>query len=101
MAAKATSEGMKNPLKGWDVDRAAIRTIGHDPQRPECILTERDGTAARNILGGTLAPWTASVTCGGPDLRTVYVGSLRDTTIPYCRAPAAGLPMVHWSEQHA
>ena len=33
-----------NPLDGWQVDRAAIRTIGHDLQRPECILAERDGT---------------------------------------------------------
>jgi len=52
-------------------------------------------------LGGTLAPWTASVTFGGADLCTVYVGSLRGTTIPYFRAPVPGLPMVHWNEQHA
>jgi len=46
--------------------------------------------------GGTLAPWFASVTFGGPDLRTVYIGSLRGTRIPYFRSPVAGLPMVHW-----
>ena len=46
--------------------------------------------------GGTIAPWTASVTFGGADLRTVYVGSLRGTRIPYFRSPIAGLPMVHW-----
>ena len=46
--------------------------------------------------GGSIAPWFASVTFGGPDLRTVYVGSLRGTTIPYFRSPVAGLPMVHW-----
>jgi gluconolactonase len=46
--------------------------------------------------GGTLAPWFASVTFGGPDLRTVYVGSLRGTRIPYFMSPVAGLPMVHW-----
>lgn len=46
--------------------------------------------------GGTLAPWFASVTFGGPDLMTVYVGSLRGTRIPYFRSPVAGLPMVHW-----
>ncbi|MEZ0243183.1 MAG: SMP-30/gluconolactonase/LRE family protein, partial [Sphingomonas sp.] len=28
----------------WQPDRAAIRTVGHDLQRPECILAERDGT---------------------------------------------------------
>lgn len=47
--------------------------------------------------GGTVAPWCASVTFGGPDLKTVYVGSLRGTTIPYFTAPVAGLPMVHWA----
>lgn len=46
--------------------------------------------------GGKLAPWLASVTFGGPDLRTVYLGSLKGNTIPYFQAPVAGLPMVHW-----
>lgn len=48
--------------------------------------------------GRGLAPWMASVTFGGPDLRTVYIGSLKGTHIPYFRAPVAGLPMVHWTE---
>lgn len=55
-------------------------------------VTADDMMAAR----GTLAPWMASITFGGPDLRTVYVGSLMGTTIPYFRSPVAGLPMVHW-----
>jgi sugar lactone lactonase YvrE len=42
------------------------------------------------------APWMASVTFGGPDLRTVYIGSLKGTSIPWFRSPVAGLPMVHW-----
>ena len=46
--------------------------------------------------GGTVAPWFASVTFGGPDLKTAYIGSLRGTRIPYFRSPVAGLPMVHW-----
>jgi len=45
---------------------------------------------------GTIAPWMASLTFGGPDLHTVYVGSLRGTTIPYFRSPVAGQPMIHW-----
>src|SRR5580704_6441705 len=45
---------------------------------------------------GTIAPWMASLTFGGPDLRTVYLGSLMGTTIPYFRSPVAGLPMAHW-----
>jgi sugar lactone lactonase YvrE len=47
---------------------------------------------------GTIAPWFASVTFGGPDLRTVYVGSLRGDRIPYFRSPVAGLPMAHWGD---
>jgi gluconolactonase len=49
--------------------------------------------------GQGVAPWMASVTFGGPDLRTVYVGSLKGQRIPYFRAPVAGLPMVHWHER--
>jgi sugar lactone lactonase YvrE len=50
---------------------------------------------------GTIAPWMASITFGGPDLRTVYVGSLRGTRLPYFRSPVPGLPMVHWNEARA
>lgn len=46
--------------------------------------------------GRGVAPWMASVTFGGPDLRTVYLGSLMGTTIPYFTSPVPGLPMVHW-----
>jgi sugar lactone lactonase YvrE len=57
------------------------------------------GTMTPEIMAatqGSIAPWMASVTFGGPDLRTVYLGSLRGTTIPCFTAPVAGLPMVHW-----
>lgn len=46
--------------------------------------------------GGKLAPWFASVTFGGPDLRNAYIGSLRGNRIPWFRSPVAGLPMSHW-----
>ena len=48
--------------------------------------------------GAGVAPWMASVTFGGQDLRTVYIGSLKGSRIPYFRAPVAGLPMVHWND---
>jgi sugar lactone lactonase YvrE len=51
--------------------------------------------------GRGIAPWMASVTFGGPDLRTVYIGSLKGKRIPYFRSPIAGLPMVHWNEGKA
>jgi gluconolactonase len=60
---------------------------------------ERDEATPELMLacGGEIAPWFASVTFGGSDLKTVYVGSLRGTRIPFFRSPVAGLPMVHWS----
>jgi hypothetical protein len=33
-----------NPLAGFEVDSSRIVHVGHDLQRPECILAERDGT---------------------------------------------------------
>ena len=47
--------------------------------------------------GRGIAPWMASITFGGKDLRTAYIGSLKGKRIPYFRAPISGLPMVHWS----
>lgn len=46
--------------------------------------------------GGPLCTWLASLTFGGPDLRTVFLGGLRSTSIPFFKSPVAGLPMVHW-----
>lgn len=46
--------------------------------------------------GGTIAPWMASVTFGGTDLSTAYLGSLKGTRIPVFTSPVPGLPMVHW-----
>lgn len=44
----------------------------------------------------SIAPWMASVTFGGADLSTVYLGSLRGSRIPTFRSPVPGLPMIHW-----
>lgn len=46
--------------------------------------------------GGPLCTWLASVTFGGADLSTVYLGGLRSTAIPSFKSPVAGLPMIHW-----
>jgi sugar lactone lactonase YvrE len=46
--------------------------------------------------GGSIAPWLASITFGGADLRTVYLGGLRATSIPYLKSPVSGLPLAHW-----
>ncbi|MEO7273959.1 MAG: SMP-30/gluconolactonase/LRE family protein, partial [Vicinamibacterales bacterium] len=68
----------------------------------ECAFNARNVT--EDVLfrtGRGIAPWMASLTFGGPDLRTVYIGSLKGTRIPYFRAPVPGLPMVHWNERVA
>ncbi|MGH9159740.1 MAG: SMP-30/gluconolactonase/LRE family protein [Vicinamibacteraceae bacterium] len=74
-----------------------------DPGRVEALEQAfRRNEVTEDVLFATgrgLAPWMASVTFGGCDLRTVYIGSLKGTRIPYFRAPVPGLPMVHWSEQ--
>jgi gluconolactonase len=71
-----------------------------DPEASANLLKRMaDGTARMEDMQrarGQIAPWMASVTFGGPDLRTVYLGSLMGTRIPYFRSPVAGLPMVHW-----
>jgi gluconolactonase len=75
-----------------------------DPLRVEAL--ERQflaGAVTEEVLFATgrgVAPWMASVTFGGPDLQTAYIGSLRGQRIPYFRAPVPGLPMVHWNESH-
>lgn len=59
------------------------------------------GTMTPEIMAtckGTLAPWMASLTFGGADLRTVYLGSLMGTTLATFRSPVAGQPMAHWQQ---
>ncbi len=66
--------------------RALMAAFDADAATPELMLA----------CGGTIAPWFASITFGGADLRSVYIGSLRGSRIPTFRAPVAGLPMAHW-----
>jgi len=54
------------------------------------------GLSESDMTGGKIAPWTTSVTFGGPDLKTVYLGSLKGTQLPAFRSPVAGLAMSHW-----
>jgi sugar lactone lactonase YvrE len=77
-----------------------------DDSNPEATKQLNEHYEARTltpeIMGactGTIAPWMASLTFGGADLRTVYLGSLRGTTLPSFRSPIAGLPLVHWNER--
>lgn len=46
--------------------------------------------------GGPTCDMMTSVTFGGPDLSTVYLGGLRTTSVPSFTSPVPGLPMSHW-----
>lgn len=84
-----TPEGdFKILLDDSDPEQEAMffKAFDEDRLTPEMMLS----------CGGTIAPWFASVTFGGKDLQTAYIGSLRGTSIPYFRSPVPGLPMVHW-----
>lgn len=73
---------------GSEAGMALMKAFDEDRVTPDLQLA----------CGGTIANWMASVTFGGPDLKTIYIGSLRGTRIPHFAAPVAGLPMVHWAE---
>jgi sugar lactone lactonase YvrE len=71
-----------------------ITLVSHD--RLVALTPEGDVLVIWEDEGHTLAPRMASVTFGGPDLSTVYIGSLLGVTLPTFRAPVPGLPLVHW-----
>lgn len=48
------------------------------------------------MLAGRHVQAPSSITFGGPDLRTVYIGSLGMSHIPTFRSPIPGLAMKHW-----
>ena len=65
----------------------------------ECAFRNNAVTESTLFATGRgVAPWMASVTFGGPDLRTAYIGSLKGNRIPFFTAPVPGLPMIHWSK---
>jgi sugar lactone lactonase YvrE len=44
-----------NPIRDFRIDRATLRYVGRDLQRPECILAERDGTLwSADARGGVM-----------------------------------------------
>src|SRR5438045_2579914 len=44
-----------NPILDFEIDKSTLQYIGHDLQRPECILAEKDGTLwAADARGGVM-----------------------------------------------
>ncbi|MBI0328624.1 SMP-30/gluconolactonase/LRE family protein [Burkholderia plantarii] len=98
----------------WCAMIFADRLVAIDPDgEPHLLLDDGDAAATARFdaafatgeivpmpvieaTGGTLAPWLTSITFGGPDLRTVYLGSLKGSALAAFASPVAGLPMIHW-----
>lgn len=76
-----------------DGDRAAAARFDAELDSGEVV-----GSDTIAATGGLIAPWLTSLTFGGPDLSTVYLGSLKGSALPCFRSPVAGLPLAHWSE---
>ena len=81
----------------------ALLTLLEDGDPERIVEWDRHffaGTMTSEVLAsaaGTLAPIMASVMFGGPDLCTVYLGSLMGATLPCFRAPLPGLALAHWT----
>lgn len=75
--------------RGSAAGKALMEAFARDEATPELMLA----------CGGTIAPWFASITFGGADLNTAYIGSLRGSRIPSFRSPVAGQPMAHWHDR--
>ena len=98
----------------WCAMVLADRLVAIDPAGDVITLLEDGDSAATSAFeaafatgevvpvevmdacGGTIGPLLTSVTFGGPDLKTVYLGSLKGSSIPYFSSPVSGLPLVHW-----
>lgn len=66
--------------------------------RVENALIDRSITRDHFYLkSGTRVHNIASISFGGPDLRTAYLGSLVGDTIASFRSPVPGLALPHWS----
>jgi sugar lactone lactonase YvrE len=73
-----------------DADPEAVARA--EPHYAENTLSRDDIDGGRDRTLGNLA----SVTFGGPDLKTVYLGSLFGTRIATFRSPIAGAEPPHW-----
>ncbi|MFT4180439.1 MAG: SMP-30/gluconolactonase/LRE family protein [Rhizobium sp.] len=80
-------------------DLLTILDDGNPEKTAELDRAWEEGRVTPELMApatGTLCPWMASLTFGGADLKTVYLGSLRGNRIPYFQSPVAGLPLIYW-----
>ena len=74
-----------------DADPVELDRVEAAYQAGQGAHDERAAVGARRTLGNV-----ASIGFGGPDLRTVYLGSLDATRIASFRSPIAGARPVQW-----
>ncbi|PHR25444.1 MAG: gluconolactonase [Hoeflea sp.] len=81
-------------------DLLTILDLGGDPAPlAELDAAWDEGRVTPELMqatGGLVCPWMASLTFGGPDLRTVYLGSLLGKRIPFFRSPVPGQALLGW-----
>lgn len=81
-------------------DLLTILDLGGDPAALADLDTAWEQgkvtPALMGAAGGDLCRWMASLTFGGLDLKTVYLGSLQGNRIPYFCSPVAGQPLLGW-----
>ena len=93
----------------WTTLIGANRLVAITPDGELLTVWEDGDPEAKRSFGGTggslmisgagmMAPRMASITFGGPDLCTVYIGSLMGSTLPTFRAPLPGRALPHWSK---
>lgn len=82
-----------------DGELLTILDDGNPEKTAELDKAWEEGRVTPELMAaatGTICPWMASLTFGGPDLKTVYLGSLRGDRIPCFQSPVAGLPLIYW-----
>ena len=93
---------LRNGLMIIDAQTQEAHTVFENPNN-EAIEIARQGVENHTLTpeqmfacsGDTLQLIT-SVNFGGPDLKTVYIGSLAMNKLVRFQSPVAGLPMNHW-----
>lgn len=82
--------GEKPQILLEDSDPDHVQSVEDD------FLADRFGPEHFTSSSGRYLTNISSLAFGGPDLRTVYIGSLGGTTIASFRSPIPGHPPVHW-----
>jgi gluconolactonase len=76
---------------------SADGTLG-PPETYGLIAPDRSCRCVFEDPSGSCVNFPASLCFAGPDLKTVYIGSIRMKRLGVFRSPVAGEPLAHWSD---